>query len=252
MGRRSSLTTSRPATLVVSASGAFAPPTVSDTKRKLLEGYKKPMPAIYSGVVQELIVLQHFARYSKLYKYDEVHGLGVYSIFEQVLGGLPEGEQQQVFNAYTIALDEDPEKYRSDAERLEAWAKSLSSATEIKPDAEGDAVQKALADIASRAAAGQFQYTKFFAVGLFKLLEQAGAKDPKVLADLTKSLNVSLEAVNRDLKLYKGILSKLSAAKELMAEVMEREKKKQAEREAAKAAQAAQSEETPAEQPASA
>jgi len=39
--------------------------------------------------------------------------------------------------------------------------------------------------------------------------------------------------------LYKSILSKLNAAKELMAEFVTREKKKQAERDAAKAAKAA-------------
>lgn len=43
----------------------------------------------------------------------------------------------------------------------------------------------------------------------------------------------------RDLLLYKGILSKLSAAKELLRDFLEREKKRQAEREAEKAARAA-------------
>lgn len=43
-------------------------------------------------------------------------------------------------------------------------------------------------------------------------------------------MNVKTESVNRDLTSYKGILSKLSAAKELMAELMAREKRKQEER----------------------
>lgn len=58
----------------------------------------------------------------------------------------------------------------------------------------------------------------------------AGAKDPKALETLVKSMNVKTESVNRDLTSYKGILSKLSAAKELMAELMAREKRKQEER----------------------
>ena len=45
-----------------------------------------------------------------------------------------------------------------------------------------------------------------------------------------KSMNVKTESVNRDLTAYKGILSKLNAAKELMAELLAREKKKAAER----------------------
>lgn len=58
----------------------------------------------------------------------------------------------------------------------------------------------------------------------------AGAKDPKALETLVKSMNVKTESVNRDLTAYKGILSKLNAAKELMAELMAREKRKQEER----------------------
>lgn len=57
-----------------------------------------------------------------------------------------------------------------------------------------------------------------------------GAKDPKALENLVNSMNVKTESVNRDLTSYKGILSKLSAAKELMAELMAREKRKQGER----------------------
>jgi hypothetical protein len=126
------------------------------------------------------------------------------------------------------------------------------------------------------------------------LLELTGAKEPAALERLVKSVGAKPEAVNKDLLLYKGILSKLAAAKvggavdaagwrrrtglkpggpqrgaaaappppsprppcpgphaananapavdppqELMREFLEREKKKQAERAAAKAEKAA-------------
>lgn len=44
----------------------------------------------------------------------------------------------------------------------------------------------------------------------------AGSKDPKSLAGLVKALNLSQERVNADLMTYKGVLSKLEAAKEIM------------------------------------
>ena len=58
----------------------------------------------------------------------------------------------------------------------------------------------------------------------------AGAKDPKALKALVEGVHINLTTVNRDLTSYKGILSKLSAAKELMAELTQRERRKQAER----------------------
>jgi Thylakoid formation protein len=53
-----------------------------------------------------------------------------------------------------------------------------------------------------------------------------------------QGLGVKPDSVNKDLLLYKSILSKMTAAKELMKEYLEREKRKQAEREAGKAAAA--------------
>eukprot|EP00884_Botryococcus_braunii_P016138 jgi/Botrbrau1/3207/Bobra.37_2s0037.1 len=206
---------------VVYAQG-WNPPTVSDTKAKFYQGYRKPVPSIYNTVVQELLVQQHLIRYNKNYRYDPVFGLGFVSTFDQVLDGLPVEEQTNVFDAYIRALDEDPNKYRGDAQRLETWAKGLGSSEGLVPNASGDDIQRELAGIAAAGKEGKFFYSKFFAIGLFRLLELTGAKDPKALEALVTALNVPASAVNRDLLTYKNVLSKLAAAKELMREVFER------------------------------
>ncbi|CAL8472051.1 g11593 [Coccomyxa elongata] len=221
--------------LVVRA-GDWNPPTVADTKRKFYEGFSRPIPGIYSNVIQELLVQHHIMRYNKSYSYDEVFGLGFVSVFDQVLEGLKDDDRTALFNAYIASLGEDGNQYRKDAEKVEALAKELSGPSDLKPQAEGGDLQKTLATIAERSKEGKFLYTKFFAIGLFRLLELTGAKDPKALEALVSSMNIPQEAVSRDLMTYKGVLSKLSAAKELMNEMYEREKKKAAEREAEKAA----------------
>lgn len=214
----------------------WAPPTVADTKKTFQESFDKPLPTIYSTVVLELLVQQHLFRWNKAYQYSEVTALGICSIFDQILEGLPEGERNQVFNAYVKALKEDPEKYRSDAARLESWARSLSNPSDVMPNADGSEGQQALAKVAEANESSNFLYTKFFAVGLFRMLELAGGKDPKALSALVTSLGISQERVTADLTMYKGVLSKLQAAKEIMQEFINREKKKAAERAAAKAA----------------
>lgn len=212
------------------------PPPVSETKRAFLESFRKPLPSLYSTVIQELLVQQHLFRFNSKYQYSEVEALGICNIFDQVLDGLPEAEREAVFDAYIRALQQDPAKYRADAAKLEAWAQGLSSPADIKPDANGDEVQRALAEVASAVSSGKFLYTKFFAVGLFRLLELSGAKDPKSLSALVGSLGVPSERVNADLLTYKGVLTKLQGAKEIMKEFIERERKKRDERAAAKAA----------------
>eukprot|EP00877_Chromochloris_zofingiensis_P000694 jgi/Chrzof1/10625/Cz05g05190.t1_THF1[v5.2] len=217
---------------------AFDPPTVSDTKRKFSEAYKKPIPSIYNTVVQELLVQQHFMRYNVNYKYNQVMALGFVSVFDQILDGYSKDDQQKIFTAYIAALGEDASQYRADAAKLEQQARELSGPDGLVPDASGNDLQKALAEVQAATSANKFSYNKFFAVGLFRLLELTGAKEPAALERLVKAVGVRPEAVNKDLLLYKGILSKLSAAKELMREFLERERKKQAERDAEKATKA--------------
>lgn len=223
----------------VVAQAGWAPPSVADTKKAFLAKYNKPIPGIYSSVVNELIVQQHLIRYNIKYEYDEVFALGFVSVYDQIAEGLPEGLRAPIFEAYIEALEEDPKKYRQDAAALEAWAQGLSGPADVAPDAAGTLGQQVLAKVAQRTEAGKFCYSKFFAIGLFRLLELTGAKDPKALGALVTAVGVRQDAVNRDLMTYKGVLSKLSAAKELQQEYTARERKKTAEREAAKAAAAA-------------
>ncbi len=49
----------------------FNPATVAETKKRFLEGYRKPISSIYSNVLQELLVQMHFIRYNVNYTYDE-------------------------------------------------------------------------------------------------------------------------------------------------------------------------------------
>ena len=47
-------------------------------------------------------------------------------------------------------------------------------------------LQKQLADIAARVESGEFFYTRFFAIGIFRLLELTESRDPKALEGLIK------------------------------------------------------------------
>ena len=87
---------------------------------------------------------------------------------------------------------------------MEAWASGLGSPEALKPAADGDKLQQRLAAIAGRAAGKEFLYTKFFAIGLFRLLELTGAKDPKALEALVRAVGAPPDSVNRDLMTYKA------------------------------------------------
>lgn len=72
--------------------------------------------------------------------------------------------------------------YRIDAKKLEEWARAQTSSSLVEfPSREGE-VEAILKDIAERAGGkGSFSYSRFFAVGLFRLLELANATEPTIL-----------------------------------------------------------------------
>lgn len=88
-------------------------PTVSDTKGAFIQSYRKPIPSIYSTVIQELLVQQHLMRYNGSYTYDPIFALGFVTIYDQLMDGYPNAtDRDAIFKAYITALKEDPELYR--------------------------------------------------------------------------------------------------------------------------------------------
>ncbi|EPS62074.1 hypothetical protein M569_12719, partial [Genlisea aurea] len=207
-------------------------PTVSQTKSNFLKAYKTPIPSIYNTVLQELIVQQHLMRYKKSYQYDPVFALGFVTVYDQLMEGYPSAEDRDaIFKAYIEALNEDPAQYRADAQKLEEWASGQSASSLVDYASRDGDVEGILKDIAGRAGSkGNFSYSRFFAVGLFRLLELANATEPTILDKLCAALNVNKKSVDRDLDVYRNLLSKLVQAKELLNEYIGREKKKKEER----------------------
>ncbi|KVI04202.1 Photosystem II Psp29, biogenesis [Cynara cardunculus var. scolymus] len=210
---------------------SLAPP-VSETKLKFLTAYKRPIPSIYNTVLQELIVQQHLMRYKTTYSYDAVFALGFVTVYDQLMEGYPsDDDRETIFQAYIKALNEDPQLYRTDAQKLEDWARTQSSGTLVDFSSREGEIEGILKDIAERAGGkGSFSYSRFFAVGLFRLLELSNATETTILEKLCAALNIDKRSVDRDLDVYRNLLSKLVQAKELLKEFVAREKKKQEER----------------------
>jgi hypothetical protein len=71
----------------------------------------------------------------------QVYALGFVSVFDQILDALPADERDNIFNSYLKALNQDPARFRKDAEALEAEAGDLSGPEALTPDASGSKLQ---------------------------------------------------------------------------------------------------------------
>ncbi|MBE9095139.1 photosystem II biogenesis protein Psp29 [Tychonema sp. LEGE 07203] len=216
--------------------------TVSDTKRSFYTIHTRPINSIYRRVVEELMVEMHLLLANADFQYDPIYALGVVTAFDRfMLGYAPEADRLSIFNALCKSLEEDPERYKQDAQRLESMAGKLSGTQLLSWldrstsfEDTGD-LQASLGAIATNA---QFKYSRLFAIGLFSLLEKADpdmVKDQETRNDAISKISAALhlpeEKVSKDLDLYRSNLEKMIQARIVLQDVIEAERKKREKRE---------------------
>lgn len=220
--------------------------TVSDTKRAFYTHHTRPVNSIYRRVVEELMVEMHLLSVNAEYRYDPIYALGVVTTFDRFMQGYrPEADRISIFNALCRAIEDDPQRYRQDAEQLQAEAAELSAddliaKIESLPHAHEAGIQGHLRAIAENP---QFKYSRLFAIGLYTLLECADAeivKDEKrlnaALETCCQALNLSVDKVSKDLELYRSNLEKIEQARVVLEDMLAADRKKREQREQDKAA----------------
>ena len=100
--------------------------TVSDTKRTFYTLHTRPINTIYRRVVEELMVEMHLLSVNVDFSYNAIYALGVVTTFDSFMDGYqPEQDKESIFRAICQAVEQDPQRYRQDASRLQALAVSL-------------------------------------------------------------------------------------------------------------------------------
>ncbi|WP_414541774.1 photosystem II biogenesis protein Psp29 [Nostoc sp. CCY0012] len=215
--------------------------TVSDTKRTFYSLHTRPINTIYRRVVEELMVEMHLLSVNNDFAYNPIYALGVVTTFDRFMQGYePQRDQESIFNALCQGVEQEPQRYRQDAERLQALAKDLpvndliawlSQTNHLDRDADLQAQLQAIANNP------HFKYSRLFAVGLFSLLEQSDpelVKDEKqrleALKTIANGLHLSEEKLSKDLELYSANLEKMAQALIVMADMLSADRKKREQR----------------------
>ncbi|MCJ8279433.1 MAG: photosystem II biogenesis protein Psp29 [Rivularia sp. ALOHA_DT_140] len=214
--------------------------TVSETKRTFYSLHTRPINTIYRRVVEELMVEMHLLGVNADFKYDPIYALGVVSTFERFMQGYkPDEDKESIYNALIKSVEEDPQKYRQDAQRLEELAKNLSgkdvvnnlSQKRLGNDSDLQALLESIANNPS------FKYSRLFAIGLYTLLESSDpemVKEEKArneaLKTIANGLNLLEEKLSKDLDLYRSNLDKMEQAAIVMADMIAADRKRREQR----------------------
>lgn len=215
--------------------------TVSDAKRVFYTLHTRPVNTIYRRVVDELMVEMHLLSVNADFNYNPIYALGVVTAFERFMQGYqPERDKDPIFNALCQSVEDDPQKYRRDAERLGTVAKNLPAKDLIAwvlQDTTLDGTSDLQEQIQAIASNPNFKYSRLFAIGVFTLLELSEpelVKDEKQrvesLKQISTALNVSEDKLNKDLELYRANLEKMAQALITMADMLSAERKKRQQR----------------------
>ncbi|MEO0685763.1 MAG: photosystem II biogenesis protein Psp29 [Cyanobacteria bacterium J06649_11] len=218
--------------------------TVSETKRTFYSLHTRPINTIYRRVVEELMVEMHLLDVNADFKYDPIYALGVVTTFDRFMEGYkPDEDKESIYNALIKSVEEDPQKYRQDAQRLEELAKNLSgkdvvnnlSEKRLGNDSDLQALLESIGNNSS------FKYSRLFAIGLYTLLETSDpemVKDEKArneaLKTIASSLNLSEDKLTKDLDLYRSNLDKMAQAAIVMADMIAADRKRREQRAAQK------------------
>lgn len=185
------------------------------------------------------MVEMHLLAVNVDFRYDPIYALGVVTSFDRFMQGYrPEGDKDSIFTSLCQAVQDDPNRYKADAGRLQTVAQQLSVQDLVawlqQQYSVGDAqdLQDAVRAIAHNP---KFKYSRLFAIGLFTLLEYADAemiKDEAKRNDALKqacaALNLPDSKVQKDLDLYRNNLEKLAQAQAVLEDILKADQKKRA------------------------
>ncbi len=213
-------------------------PTVSDAKRNFFNAFPQPISAVYRKIVDELLVELHLLTVNQTFRYNSVFALGVTTVFDAFMAGYP-GDllplQEALFQAVRLSVSQ----LRQDAQRIKELATNhpkeiLQLLTNLENNIDLSPLDSQLREIAGNP---KIKYSRFFAIGLFTLIEMIEPDKEKQTEILKQCCSVLYPGEQngspsdrffRDLDLYRSNLEKAQQAKQMMADLVEAEKKKKA------------------------
>lgn len=220
--------------------------TVSDTKKTFYNSHTRPINSIYNRVVEELLVEMHLISVNASYSYNPFYALGVVTAFDRFMQGYsPEQDKTSIFNALIEAQEEDPNKYRTDAQELEDLARQMLPSDIVSwicLSNNVDNVQHLQNDLRAISENSKFRYSRLFAIGLFTLLETVDTeltkeqqKRTEALKKVCQALNLVEEKLLKDIDLYLSNLERVAQARSAMEDTLEAMRKKREQRSLEKA-----------------
>lgn len=221
--------------------------TVSDTKQDFYKSFPKPVNSIYRRVIDELLVEVHLLTVNQTFVTDQIFFLGLATAFDRfTVGYHTESDRHAIFSSLCQSVLLNAEHIRYEATQLHELAmRSPSEVKNLLTTLESTAnLDPLMGCVRAIAANPNFKYSRLFGIGVFTLLEITDAetiadsdKRQALITQVAETLHLSGDRLVKDLDLYRSNLDKVEQARQMMADLVEAERKKRL-RDAAKSKEA--------------
>lgn len=138
------------------------------------------MNALYKNMVTDIVGTTHLIVVNARFQKDAVWSLGLLTSLELLLKNYPEpGVGDKISSALFKSAGLDEEEIRSEAKMLQEWAEGKTK-EEIEAALSGDDTSSPLGKIAASVKDEEFwMYSRYFGIGLVKLMEIVGIEMDK-------------------------------------------------------------------------
>lgn len=209
--------------------------TVADSKRAFHQAFPYVIAPLYRRLVDELLVELHLLSRQKGFARDALFATGLTQVFDSFAKGYrPESLQEPLFVALCASAGFDAAEFRRQREAAVQMV-GKHSLEEVRGwlSAQGEGAPEPIAGVLEQVKRPDFHYSRLFAVGLLSLLQKAqGASslEPQALRESAHEISATMgllkERVDKDLSLYAGNLEKMAQAVELMEETVAAERRR--------------------------
>lgn len=210
--------------------------TVGEAFAAFTELYGFQINALYKNMVTDIVGQVHLITVNARFVQDPVWSLGILSTLELLLKNYPEaGMFERLTSCLFESCNLDEDRIRADAASLKEWAEGKTKEDVEAALKNGD--DSILGTLSTSIKADEFwMYSKFFGIGLVKLMEMTGVdmdKDevyPVMENWMSTQLGKSHLTACNDGDLFFRVKEKLDMMETMMKEIEIREKKRMAER----------------------